>query len=103
MPPAEDAAMSPAPPSSPHRIHHLQYLQLQVPLVGVVDPDLGYFELIASVFIGSGQNPEGIEKKSGFRTESGRSSLSRSGCSRNHFGFIASTDGLICLSFYTAK
>jgi len=58
MPPVEDAAMSPAPPSSPHRINHLQYLQLQVLGVGFVDPDLGYFELIASVFIGSGQNPD---------------------------------------------
>jgi hypothetical protein len=64
MPPVEDAAMSPSPPSSPHRVHHLQYLQLQVSGVGVVYPDLGCFELVGSVFIGSGQNPEGIEKKS---------------------------------------
>ncbi len=60
MPPVEDAAMSPSPPSSPHRIHHLQYLQLQVPGVGVVDPDLGYFELVPSVIVESGQNPETI-------------------------------------------
>jgi hypothetical protein len=64
MPPVEDAAMSPSPPSSPNRIHHLQYLQLQVPGVGVVDPNLGYFEPVESVPIGSGQNPVGIEKKS---------------------------------------
>jgi hypothetical protein len=58
MPPVEDAAMSPSSPSSPHRIHHLQYLQLQVPGAGVVYPYRGCFELIASVFIGFGQNPD---------------------------------------------